>query len=287
MVSLHDSEGRGFSRLMLGIGLAGLVATVVVVVLGLRVVSRTGATLASSLELTAEAVATVDDTLVVAAEAVETVANGLDSVTDVVAESESALRGAGQVLTDTGLALRQDVPASIDAIRDTMPALIQSAEFLESALGALSILGVDFDPPVPPADSLRTVESGLAGISERLRGTSEDLGDLGVGLDGLSDGAGSLSQELETLETRLEEADRLLGSYGATTQRTALLVEEASVDLETQRRDGQLIVLLLGFIVGLGQAVPLTLAWQSSRRRPWFEPTQAGVERAAKEETHA
>lgn len=292
MTSKRQLDTTGFRRLMLTVALVSLVATVVVVVLGLRAVSRAGETLADSLDLTAQAVGAVDETLVIAAEAVETVASGLDSAAEVVAESESALDGAGRLLSNTGVALREDVPASVDAIRSTMPALIQSAEFLESALSALTVLGVDFDPPIPPADSLRTVESGLAGIADRLRSTAGDLGELGGGLDDLSTTTGALGAELARLEASLSQADQLLDGYTATTRRTAMLVDAASADLDAQRREAQFIVLLLGLIVGLGQAVPLALAWQSARQPhqesvATFEAAAARVGTGPKEETQS
>ncbi|NND04527.1 MAG: hypothetical protein HKN91_17260 [Acidimicrobiia bacterium] len=259
---------QGFGRFMFAVGLVGLVATAVVIVLGLRLVDRTGATLAHSLELTAEAVSTVDATINVAADSISTATQGLTTLSSAVANSESSLLDAGELLSNAGSTLSEDVPASIDAIRETMPALIQSAGLLDTALSTLSVFGVDFAPPTPPADSLRRVESGLAGIADRLRQSSDDMTELGDGLQSLGTGVGSLAVQLDDLERSLQEAEALLDGYSTTTSRTAALVEQTSADLESQRSEGRLIVLLLGLVIALGQAVPLGIAWHNRAGRP-------------------
>ncbi len=248
---------------MLAVGLVGLVATVIVIALGLRLVDRTGATLAHSLELTAEAVGTVDATIDVAADSIETAADGLATLSTAVADTESSLGSAGRLLQETGSALSEDVPASIDAIRDTLPSLIQSAELLDAALATLSVFGVEFTPPTPPGESLRRVENSLAGIADRLRENAEDTTNLGEGLEGLSGGAGVLADQLDRLQESLQQAEQLLDGYSATTTRTAALVEQTSADLDAQRAEGRLIVLLAGLVIALGQTVPLAIAWHN------------------------
>lgn len=273
----HNLVSNRLGRTMGVIGLVGLVAAAVLVALGLRMVDRTGATLARSLELTADAVTTVEETISVADESISVAASGLVTITDAVAGAEQSLNGAGVLLGETGVALADDIPAGIDAIRQTMPALIQSAQVLEDALGALSFLGIDFAPATPPADSLRRVESDLGAISDRLRDASSDLEDLGSGLAGLGAGAADLATELDRLQTTLQRADALLSGYASTTGRTAALVEQTSTELELQRSEGRLVVILLGVVIALGQAVPLTLAWHSRRSSDIeFETTGAG-----------
>ncbi len=66
----------------------------------------------------------------------------------------------------------------------------------------------------------------------------------------------------------MAQADTLLEGYAETASRTALLVEQASRDLETQRAEGRVIVLLLGLLIGLGQLVPLSLGWWVRRSDP-------------------
>lgn len=261
-------DGRRFGTLLLAVGIVGLVATAVVVTLGLRLVDRTGTTIADSLELTAEAVTAFEETVAVAAESIDVAGSGLATVTAAVADTEDSLRNAGALLDETAAAIREDVPDSIDAIRATMPALIQSAEVLETALGALAVLGVDFAPASPPAESLRRVEAGLSDVAARLRSGSSQLAIVGGDFLDLSGDAATLAVELDRLAANLEGADRLLEGYADTTRRTAALVAQTSSQLDSQRVEGRFLVLLFGLIVGLSHFVPLAIGWRARAVAP-------------------
>lgn len=252
-------ESRSFGWLLLGVGLTGLLATALAVFFGLRLVERTGKTLTESLVLTADAVATIEETIAVGADSIEVAGAGLETLTRSVAGAEQSFLDAGRLLGDTADAIATDVPDSIDAIRETMPALIRSAELLDGALGALSFLGVDYAPETAPADSLARVESGLGDVADRLRSGAEQLDTVGEQFTGLSGDAVTLATTLENLSVNLGRADALLDGYAATAAETAALVGQAVSDLEQQRQEGQLIVLLFGLVLALGQVVPIAL----------------------------
>lgn len=263
---LHRSEapffGRrstSFGRALIAIGVVGIIATLVAVFFGLRLVDRTGDTLTRSLSLTADAVETIEETIAVSADSIELAGDGLETLTDSVAGAQQSFVNAGQLLDDTADALATDVPDSIEAIRATMPALIRSAELLDGALGALSFVGVDYAPETPPADSLRNVETGLTEVADRLRAGAGQLDTVGDNFSGLSADAVTLTSTLEDLTTNLERADAVLDGYAATAEETAALVAQAAADLEQQRSEGRFIVLLLGVVLGLGQVVPILL----------------------------
>ncbi len=263
---VHAPEpSNGFAWFLMGLGVAGLLATVLAVALGLRLVDRTGTTLTRSLELTSDAVATIEETIAVGADSLEVAAEGLGTLTSSVAGAEQSFLDAGQLLDETADAIATDVPDSIDAIRETMPALIRSAELIDGALGALSFLGIDFSPETPPADSLQRVETGLADVAERLRSGAGQLDAVGDDFTGLSRDAVTLTETLEDLSANLQRADALLDGYAETAAQTAALVQATSADLEQQRSEGRLIVVLLGIILGLTQLVPLTLGWRARR----------------------
>lgn len=255
----------GFGRLLITIGVVGLIATAFGVFFGLRLVDRTSNTISGSLGLTSDAVATIEETITVAADSIAVAADGLDTLTRSVSGTEESFLSAGRLLDETAAAIATDVPDSIDAIRETMPALIRSAEVLDGALGALSIFGVDYAPDTPPADSLRRVETGLADVAERLRSGADQLGTVGESFTGLSEDAVTLTGTLEELSNNLGRADTLLEGYAATAARTAVLVDETVDDLDRQRTDGKLIVVLFGIVLALGQAVPITLGVRSLR----------------------
>lgn len=253
---------------MLGVGVVGLIVTTVVVVLGLRLVDRGTAVLDDSLDLTAEAVDTLDATVVVAADATDAAASGLDTITVALRDTATSLDGAETLFAGTADAIGGVVPDSIDSIRQAIPALIQSAEFLQGALEGLSFFGVELPADRLPTAQLREIDENLTDVAVRLRASSGRLDAVAEQMGELGGSATSLSDELARLGSNLQQADALLESYADTTERIAALVAEARSDLDAQRSDGRTLVILLGVIIALGQLVPLSLGWRALRRPP-------------------
>lgn len=251
---------------MMGLGVVGLVATVAVVTLGLRLVDRTGTTVADSLELTTDAVVAVEQSVAAAADSVGVASSGIATLTSAVRNTSGSLDSIGVFLDDTAQAVAMDVPDSIDAIRTTMPGLIDSAEVLQNALGALSFIGVDFAPQNPPADSLREVDRGLGDVSRLLRDSSDQLGDVGTDLDALAGDVTTLVSDLERLDSNLEVAAALVESYTSTTSDIAVLVEATADELHAQRREGQVLVLMFGLVLALLTLVPIGIGLRQLTR---------------------
>lgn len=276
-VTERRRSGDRWAYFMIGLGIFGLVTTAVVAALGLRLVDRSGSTVARSLELTAEAVTTVEETVSAAADSVGVATEGLSTLSSAVAGARSSLAGIGGLLDDSGDAIGDEVPESIDAIRASMPALIQSAELLDTALNALSFAGVDYDPEVPPAESLRQVDRGLMNVAQLLRDGSDGLRSVGRDFDSLGTDTAELRANLQSLRGNLERADELLAGYAATTGRVAALVEDTSNELHAQRREARIIVVLFGLILGAAHVVPLSLGLRARRQsRTRFEASASG-----------
>lgn len=258
-----------WGNVLVALGVAGLIMSVVVVVLGLRAVDRTGATVARSLELTADAIIAVEDSVAAAADSVTIAADGIDTLVSAAQNTEDSLGGVATLADDTASALGAEIPEAVEAIRTTMPALIESAELVEDALSTLSFLGVGFDPQNPPAASLREVDERLADVAEVLRDGSGQISVIGADLSDLEADVASLTFNLERLDANLDRATSLVGTYTATTRNITALVDDTAAELETQRRDGQMIVVLFGVVLALLHAVPIALGIrerQASRR---------------------
>ena len=267
---VEDVASAGTSFLgpaLIVLGIAGLLATAAVIVLGLRMVDRTTDTLSRSLDVTGDAISVVEDSIIIAGEAMGNAVDGIDALQDAVDSTATSMDDATVLLTETAAALETDIPDSVDAIRLTMPALINSAQLIEDTLGSLAFLGVDFSPSDPPSASLREVDAGLEAVSTRLRDSASRLEDVGGAVGSVGESAARLGVELDDLELNLSRADGLLDGYETTAARTAEIVEQAATDLDSQRRDGRILVLLLGAIAGGIQLVPLALGWRYLQMR--------------------
>lgn len=284
-----EAAGPGWSDHRFGtflviLGVIGLVATAVVVTIGFRFVDRTGSTVAQSLDLTSDAITTVEETVAATADALGIAAGGLDTLRGALDTAGESLDGVDQLIADATVTLGSDVPESIDAIRDTVPALVQSAELLETALGAVSFLGIDYAPEIPPAESLQRVDDALVDVAVSLRDGADELAAVGSDVGTLGSDIRSLDEDLAALASNLERADGLVEGYAGTANSVAALVAATSAELDAQRTEGQLLVVMFGAILALLQIVPIAFGLRLRRRavgEARFAGSTAGYEPAS------
>lgn len=255
-------------RALIGASLVGVAVAVAIGVLGFGLIDRSGETVATSLSLTADAIATVEDTVELADETVASAAAGLATLGDAFEGADGTLADIAGVMRDTAVIVGEDVPVALDAIRTTMPALIESADLIGSSLGALSFLGVDFEPPTPPGDSLREIDRGLAEMSAKLSDGSVDLDRIADDFDMLGGDVSSVREDLDGVIAGFESAAAVLDGYESTAAEAAVLVDASIVDLRRQLDEAKLLALLVAFAIGIAQVVPFAIGLRLLRARP-------------------
>lgn len=241
----------------IAIGVLVIVGAIIAAFLGWRLIGRAGESVSASLDVTKSVVQTIEDTIQVADLAVTEAGEGLDTIRVALIGTEETLITAGVVLSDTATLVGSDIPDGLDSVRETMPALIQSAQLIDSALGALSFAGIDFSPDQPPQNSLVDVDAGLADVSSQLRESAAGLGEFGADFESMSSDVGSVAADLDGIVETLHRTDTLLDQYRATTAETAIVVEQTAADVERQTADARLLLVLILAVVALGQVLPI------------------------------
>lgn len=241
----------------IAIGVLVIVGAIIAAFLGWRLIGRAGESVAATLDVTRSVVQTIDDTIQVADLAVTEAGDGLDTIRVALIGTQETLTTAGLVLTDTATLVGTDIPDGLDSVRETMPALIQSAQLIDSALGALSFAGIDFSPDQPPQNSLADVDAGLADVSVQLRESSAGLDDFGSDFESMSADVGSVAADLDGIVETLSRTDTLLDQYRTTTAATATVVDETAAGVADQTSDARLLLVLILGVVALGQVLPI------------------------------
>ena len=278
---------RGFSpppprrvgMAMLGVGALGIVAAVLGTLVGLGLVSRIDATFGNTLTLTSATLETVEESLTVAGNTMALVDEGLTeadgtlrSLVATVDEGEESLAAIAE-LTGT------DVADSLTAVEDSMPALIQVAEAVDTSLSTLSSLpfGPPYNPERPFDDSMRSLQASLDGLPEQLREQSELIASASDNLDEVGRGADGVADSVQALDEGLTDARELLEGYSATATEARSLIDETEAELGRQARLARIMVVVMGVAVALSQVVPLYFGWLLFEgTQPPFAPRQAG-----------
>ncbi len=246
-------------------GVVGIVASLAGAVVGVVLVRDTTDASVQALALTDTVLAAVEDTAVVLDTTFTDVATALDTVQGSVGDATTTMGRVGTTLDDLTVLVTEDVPASLDAVNDAMPQLVRTAGVIDSALRALSFVGVDYAPGTPLDESLGTVQDRLTEIPPELRAQREGLEDVSGRLDDLAGQGEVVADDLATISEDLVASRDLLDDYRSTAREASTLVDDLTARLQSRSRTATWVIVVLAVAVALGQTVPIALGLQVLR----------------------
>jgi len=185
-----------------------------------------------------EALRTADDTVAIVASIVGQLAGSLVAVEDAALDSIATIDDAQNGLNKLAEISGEDLPRIIDSLKEAMPALIQVADVIDGTLGALSFVGVPYDPDVPFDESLSGIADSIDDLPEQVRHQADLIEDVAEGLGGIADQAGQLIIEMGVARLQLLDGIELLNQYRATTA-TAIETVENERDLLAGRVESE------------------------------------------------
>ena len=250
-----ESVPRSLAWLWLVGGLITGVGALVGVVAGWIFVGAMGSAVTDTVTISRRVLTTVGDTTTVIDGVFGDVAASLRDVQITLADTSLTLTRASVITRNLGGVVAEDVPESVDAIRATIPALIDTARVIDTTMRGLSFFGVDYDPEVPLDESLRVIETQLGEIPTLLRAQQDTLSEVAGDLGVFSSSTLEISDDLAAIRVRLADASTVLDGYGTIVADSAGLLDE----LESRVAGGVGLIRALLVFVGLGAAATQTM----------------------------
>ncbi|MFP4074705.1 MAG: hypothetical protein ACLFVZ_11775, partial [Actinomycetota bacterium] len=234
----------------------------------------------ASLDVSRSAIGTIGETVEMIAEVNEGAGTALSSASTAADSAADSTRDAVVGLEDLAVFMEEDLPADLEAIRIALPGAIDAADAVDSTLGALSLIGVDYAPDEPFGESLRRIEQALDQLPEEVRNQGSSFGLLVPSARAMADDIEILATDLQELNSALLEVDELADSYTITVSEAEATVEDASSSL-----DRTVLFLRLIVVVAAMAAVVLGLALLDIDRRiaGLYEDARPGVPHAGSE----
>ena len=243
------------SRIWEYTGIAGAVTALVASVFFAFGVGSWFQTLSDSFDVTAEGLRAVDSTLEVVDESLVVVTDTLAGIDGVFDSTASALDEVGAVVLSSGTLLQTEIPLQLDAIETAMDGLIDTANVVDGVLGALSFVGVDYNPEVPLDRALEDVSVQLGELRESLSGYSANLFSLTVSLNRLDEEVTLVAGTMAGLQGQVDSTRELIAGYRVTAGDAGVVIADASARLSGQvwlvRIIGVLLLLLLVPVFGV------------------------------------
>lgn len=204
-----------------------------VLVGGLLWVQALTVDLRATVAVTAIAMDTVEDTVALAGALADGASDAINSASDAAADTAAATSAASAGMVDLSSFLEVELSSNIEAIRQALPGAIGAATAIDSTLGALSFVGLDYSPDEPFADSLRRIQSALDELPEGIREQSEVLTELGPISADMASGVAALAGDLGELTSTLGQMDELTDQYSSAVAAADAAVTETANSLNT------------------------------------------------------
>ncbi|MEX2655249.1 MAG: hypothetical protein WD532_09515 [Acidimicrobiia bacterium] len=237
-------------------GAAAVLGSLVGVAVGWVFIGTVGDAVTDTVGVSRRALLSVEETTRVIDEVFDGVAGSLREVQSTLADTSLTLTAASVITRSLGDVVTEEVPASVDAVRASLPALIDTASVIDITMRGLSFFGVDYDPDIPLDQSIEQIDARLAEIPLLLRGQQGTLEAVASDLEEFSSSTLTIADDLATIRVRLADASVVLNGYASIASESTGLLDE----LESDVASGVRLLRGLLVVVGVGLAATQTVA---------------------------
>jgi hypothetical protein len=261
---------------LLIVGLLGLLISVGGTLVSRGVVAGLGSSVQTTLDLATESLDAVGDTLALTKTTVDQAGTSIDTLVETAANVSATMSDTLPVLDKVTDSATRQIPDSIEAVQDAIPAVAEAAGAIDDTLRVLNSfevnrrvfgvdiqfdLGIDYQPDEPLDDTVLTLGSSLDGIPANLRALESDMVQTSQNVSLVGGNIDSIAGDLESISQTVDDINPLLDQYIDIVGQTKTLIAQAQKDLDGQLGMLQLAVTALFTWLGLNQFVPLYLGW--------------------------
>lgn len=233
------------------IGILGLVGAVLITLVAWLLTEDLFHRLGDSLGVTGEALLTVGVTLDVADNALEILTESLDTAAAATGHAAASSQTVAAAVSQTVVIVGEELPMSIEAIRDAMPGLIEASNVIDNTLSGLALLGVPYNPEVPLDQAFAELDRQLAPLPEGLRDNADIIANLIPEADGFYRETVVLTAQVEKMRISVDEARSVIDDYRSQRARLDTVVQETATGLDRSALLARLLVVLGGTLAAI------------------------------------
>ncbi len=267
----------GFIFLLIGI--AGIVLGVSGNRLGRQVLDNLATAVSDALLLTSQSLDTVQQTLLLTKDTISVAGSSLDTVEMAANNLGDAIVEAQPVLDEIAQIASDDLPNSLEAIRETIPNVAQAAGVIDDTLVTLSRigfeetipiinytiswnLGVDYSPTLPLDVAVLEIGESLEPLPGRLRVLEEQLLVTSANVASISDDVYLIADDLAEVNGQIAALSPLVDEYlvTVTTINDTTRQTRASINEQLESLKNGVTFTMIWLV--LFQIVPLYLGYE-------------------------
>ena len=265
----------GVVLLLMGIG--GIVLAVGARSMTHQLLDSVSVEVDNGLRLTSESLDNVNATLLVAKDTIEDVNLTMGTVQTMTTNLAQTMNETGPLIEQSTVVATEQVPDSIEAVQEAIPALVDVAGTIDSTLTTLSRfkiereilgfelnydLGIDYNPEVRFDDAVVGIGDSLEGLPESLRALSVYLSIANENLDTISTDLLALSQDMERLNEDIAQLDPILDEYIRIVTELNDSLRSIRTQINEQVETAKNVTTIAFLWLGLTQIIPLYLGFE-------------------------
>ncbi len=231
-VTASPAPGAWLGRLLRGVGMAGVLLSLLGLLLMPWGVARLSAWMAGSLEMAAVQAEATAETLALGGESLRQGGRSLESAADGLEVARRSLQNSRPALESIGALVGEEAAATIEATHQALLGAQESARAVDRVLRGLAALGpltgVSYDPQQPLEQSLGAMAASLEPLPESLRAVQGDLRRAAQDLAALDHALGQTGDEVDALAQDLTRLGSDLEQRAAGVQSLAERLERAA-----------------------------------------------------------
>lgn len=261
-MDLGSFENRDkVGKWLLAAGVLGIIASLVVGVVGWVLAGRLVATVDNVIGPTSGIVGDLADSIEASEVLFERTTEAIESIETASRSTVRTLTSVGDVLEETTEVAGEGLADSLETAVDTLPGLISTGRVIDNTMRALSFVGVDYDPDVPLDESLSDLEASLAPLPDQIRDQVALLEEVQTDLEDIAEDGRELSGVL--LEARLDmmAAERVLRSASANATAAAENIEEIQAGVDTYDSLARVVVVAASLALLAASLAPTLLGF--------------------------
>ncbi len=246
-------------RLLVVVGVVGLVGALVAGIVGWVVVERARETAAVSIGPVTRVVGNIAETIEASQVIVERTTEILESIENATRSTVRTLRSVSEVLGETAALTEGEVVDSLESAVSALPGLISTSRVIDRTMRALSFVGVDYDPDVPLDVALTELQISLAPLPGHVRRQVELLESVKTDIDEIADDARGLTGVLFEARLDMLDTERVLASAARNATSTVESVEAIETEVDRLGGLGRVLVVAATLALLAAATTPLVV----------------------------
>lgn len=164
--------------------------------------------------------ATLDQALLATADGLTVAEGSVNDAERALGSLNTALLNATQAISDTRLTLDTlenltgaTLPQTIGSTRQALASAQETARVADNVLGALSFLGLRYNPAVPLSDSIGEVSDSLADVPAELSEVAVGIATADASIEELTGDLDAVADDIEAIRESVSESAAVVAQY--------------------------------------------------------------------------